>query len=166
MCLATTATRATCNRSALSTIARRPHMRATPPRSPAHGHRSHIRDSSRTARSTEHALIPDRCRRDPRPELPSGQRADRPDYALKLRLTTTAPMPEARTVTPHRRRGALLYLVSEALVYSAEIAAVQYAGLWPRAPWTRTGRPLPTPAPSPSSPRARAQTGCPGRGSP
>ena len=28
---------------------------------------------------------------------------------------------------------ALLYLVSQALVYSAEIAAVRYAGLWPRA---------------------------------
>jgi uncharacterized BrkB/YihY/UPF0761 family membrane protein len=28
---------------------------------------------------------------------------------------------------------ALLYLVSQALVYSAEVAAVRYAGLWPRA---------------------------------
>jgi uncharacterized BrkB/YihY/UPF0761 family membrane protein len=28
---------------------------------------------------------------------------------------------------------AVFYLVSQALVYSAEIAAVQYAGLWPRA---------------------------------
>jgi membrane protein len=27
----------------------------------------------------------------------------------------------------------LLYLVSQALVYSAEVAAVRYAGLWPRA---------------------------------
>jgi hypothetical protein len=28
---------------------------------------------------------------------------------------------------------ALLYLVNEALVYAAEVAAVRYAGLWPRA---------------------------------
>jgi membrane protein len=28
---------------------------------------------------------------------------------------------------------ALLYLISQALVYSAEVAAVRYAGLWPRA---------------------------------
>jgi hypothetical protein len=28
---------------------------------------------------------------------------------------------------------ALLYLVSQALVYSAEVAAVRHAGLWPRA---------------------------------
>jgi hypothetical protein len=28
---------------------------------------------------------------------------------------------------------ALLYLVSQALVYSAEVAVVRYAGLWPRA---------------------------------
>jgi membrane protein len=28
---------------------------------------------------------------------------------------------------------ALLYLVSQALVYSAEVAAVRYARLWPRA---------------------------------
>jgi hypothetical protein len=28
---------------------------------------------------------------------------------------------------------ALLYLVNQALVYAAEIAAVRYAGLWPRA---------------------------------
>jgi hypothetical protein len=28
---------------------------------------------------------------------------------------------------------AVLYLISQALVYSAEIAAVRYAGLWPRA---------------------------------
>jgi membrane protein len=28
---------------------------------------------------------------------------------------------------------ALLYLMSQVLVYSAEVAAVRYAGLWPRA---------------------------------
>jgi hypothetical protein len=28
---------------------------------------------------------------------------------------------------------ALLYLVNQALVYAAEVAAVRYAGLWPRA---------------------------------
>ena len=28
---------------------------------------------------------------------------------------------------------AVLYLISQALVYSAEVAAVRYAGLWPRA---------------------------------
>jgi hypothetical protein len=29
---------------------------------------------------------------------------------------------------------ALLYLVGQALAYAAEIAAVRYASLWPRAP--------------------------------
>ena len=43
---------------------------------------------------------------------------------------------------------ALLYLVNQALVYAAEVAAVRYAGLWPRALDVN---------------RARTHPGCPGR---
>ena len=57
---------------------------------------------------------------------------------------------------------ALLYLVSQALVYSAEAAAVRWAPACGRGPWTRTGPPPPTSEPSPSSPASKSAYRPPG----
>ncbi len=58
---------------------------------------------------------------------------------------------------------ALLYLVSQALVYAAEVAAVRYAGLWPRALDVKPAHGGRRPSNGIPGPRARTHPGCPGK---
>ena len=61
---------------------------------------------------------------------------------------------------------ALLYLVNQALVYAAEVAAVRYAGLWPRALDVSPADDSRHPRDDAAGPGARTHPRCPDRAPP